>query len=186
MCTKHIFLFIYGSERFTADASWSHNYSSNWFVNTDGHWHQCTDCGLKKDEGAHTPDGNNVCTSCNFQLSTEETHQHSFSENISKDDKEHWYECSCGLKSEVESHEWSEGKCVICDAEDPNYTPDPPTDDPETPENPEKDPDSSDTDNTFNLFEYLLDNIAILLLIVFGIIVAILLLTLLIKDRWYY
>lgn len=171
-----------GTETFKADASWSHNYSGNWFINANNHWHQCADCGEKKDEAAHTPNSENVCTICNFQLSTEETHEHSFSKEISKDDKNHWYECSCGLRNEEEPHQWSEGKCTVCGAEDPDYTP--PVVDPETPD---KDPEQDPSDEgEFNLISYLLDNVWLLILIGLGLLMLIAFIVLLAKDRYFY
>lgn len=182
-----------GSEKFTADASWSHNYSSNWYVNTDTHWHQCADCGLKKDETEHIPDENKVCTSCNFQITTEPEHQHSFGDSLLNNDEEHWYECSCGLKNEVEAHQWSEGHCTVCGAEDKNYDPNPPVEDPEDPENkPEDDPETPDKgdedsgDAIINFMVYFVDNLALILLLLIGITMVILLMIILIRDRHYW
>jgi hypothetical protein len=99
-----------GKETFTADASWSHNFSENWFISADGHWHQCLDCGAKKDNAGHTPNGNNVCDKCQFVLSNDGTHYHSFGDSWSKNEDAHWHECSCGLKNDLELHNWNAGK----------------------------------------------------------------------------
>lgn len=99
-----------GSDKFTADASWSHDFSNDWFISADGHWHQCLDCGAKKDNAEHTPNGNNVCDKCQFVLSNDGTHYHSFGDAWVSNDDAHWHECSCGLKNDMELHNWDAGK----------------------------------------------------------------------------
>ena len=99
-----------GIEIFIEDASWSHNFSNNWFISADGHWHQCLDCGAKKDNVAHSPNANNVCGACQFVLSNDGAHYHSFSDAWSKNEDAHWHECSCGLKNDMELHNWNDGK----------------------------------------------------------------------------
>lgn len=37
-----------------------HTYGADWKTDTDSHWHECTDCGDKKDLAAHTPDDGTV------------------------------------------------------------------------------------------------------------------------------
>lgn len=98
-----------GTEKFTADASWSHNFSDNWFISADGHWHQCLDCGAKKDNALHTASANNVCGQCQFVLSNDGTHYHSFGNTWVSNNDAHWHECSCGLKNDMELHNWDNG-----------------------------------------------------------------------------
>ena len=97
-----------GSETFTADASWSHNFSDNWFISADGHWHQCLACGAKKDEANHTPNVNKTCEKCQF-VTSDEAHYHEFGSAWLSSDYAHWYECSCGLKENLELHNWNDG-----------------------------------------------------------------------------
>ena len=99
-----------GTNKFTADASWSHNFSNNWFISADGHWHQCLDCGAKKDNAAHSSSSDGVCSKCQFVLSNDGTHYHSFSETWSKNENAHWHECSCGIKDDLALHNWNDGK----------------------------------------------------------------------------
>lgn len=181
-----------GSEKFTADASWSHNYSGNWYVDTTSHWHQCADCGQKKDVAEHTPGEDNVCTCCNFTVTTQPEHQHAYDGEFHSDENGHWQECSCGLKSEVQAHNWSEGKCTVCEAEDPDYNPNPPAEDPENPDKePEKDPEDDKEASSgiigtiLSFFNYLLDHLAILILLLICIIMIIALFVIFVQDMRY-
>ena len=99
-----------GTEKFTSDASWSHNFSENWFISADGHWHQCIACGAKKDNASHSPNANNVCSKCQFVISNDGAHYHSFGDAWVSSNDAHWHECSCGLKDNLELHNWNEGK----------------------------------------------------------------------------
>ena len=173
-----------GTEKFTADASWSHKYSNNWYVSTTNHWHQCTNCGQKKDEAAHTPNSDDVCTSCNFLVSTEESHEHSFDGNMKTNGNEHWYECSCGLRKDVETHKWKDGKCEGCHALESDFTPDPPTSDPGTPEDkPDKNPPSSEEETGF--VGFLIDNFAILIIMAISITTTVVLFILVEREKRY-
>ncbi len=63
-----------------------HTYGTDWKTDTDSHWHECTDCGDKKDLAAHTPDDGTVtkeptkeetgiktykCKVCDYTMRTE-------------------------------------------------------------------------------------------------------------------
>ena len=98
-----------GSDKFTADASWSHNFAENLFISADGHWHQCFDCGEKKDFAEHVQNSNNTCDKCQFVLSNDGTHYHNFGETWLSSDDAHWHECSCGLKEDMALHKWDAG-----------------------------------------------------------------------------
>lgn len=98
-----------GSEKFTGDASWTHNFSNSWFVGASSHWHGCLDCGAKKDEGIHSPNADGVCGQCQFVLSNDGTHYHSFGNVWASNSDAHWHECSCGLKNDMELHNWNDG-----------------------------------------------------------------------------
>ena len=98
-----------GTQKFTADASWTHNFGSNWFVSTDGHWHQCIDCEAKKDFADHSKNVDGICSKCNFVIS-EQVHTHSFSDAWHQNADAHWHECSCGIKDNLELHNWDNGR----------------------------------------------------------------------------
>ncbi|MDE5856601.1 MAG: DUF285 domain-containing protein, partial [Anaeroplasmataceae bacterium] len=95
-----------------------HKYSEEWSNDETNHWHECL-CGLKKDEGIHTY-GDWVitqpatvetpglrkrnCTVCDHEQTEVIFHTHSYSEDWSSDDTNHWHECECGEKKDVTSH----------------------------------------------------------------------------------
>ena len=98
-----------GTEKFKADASWSHKYGDGWFISADGHWHQCIDCGAKKDFADHIKNSDGICSKCYFVIA-DDVHQHSFGSGWKKNDDAHWKECSCGLKDNLALHSWDAGK----------------------------------------------------------------------------
>ena len=105
-----------GTSKFTADASWSHNFSDYLYISESEHWYQCADCGAKKDQAGHKANSNNVCADCNFVVSGG-AHYHSFDNAWKNDSDAHWHECSCGLKNDLELHKWSDKKdstCLTC------------------------------------------------------------------------
>lgn len=94
-----------GSEKFSADASFSHNFSEAWMVGKDGHWHGCIDCGKKKDYAVHSGE---ICSACSFV--SDGGHVHSFGTTYKTDENGHWYECSCGEKSGLALHTYDDGE----------------------------------------------------------------------------
>ena len=97
-----------GSEKFTGDASWTHNFGETWFVGATGHWHGCTDCGAKKDYATHSiTDG--LCVDCFFVMENAEEHVHSYSTALKGDGTGHWYECICGDKKSYALHNFDNG-----------------------------------------------------------------------------
>ena len=87
-----------------------HSYAGFWSNNETQHWHQCANCGNKKDVANH----NFVlrmdstyhayqCTVCNY---TKNKEKHNFVKKY--DDTTHWDQCSgCGLMSTKNSHTWT-------------------------------------------------------------------------------
>ena len=98
-----------GTEKFKADASWSHKYGDGWFISAEGHWHQCIDCGAKKDFADHIKNSDGICSKCYFVIA-DDVHQHSFGGDWKKSEDAHWHECSCGLKDGLALHNWDGGK----------------------------------------------------------------------------
>ena len=123
-----------------------------WHADETNHWKTCS-CGQKSYEGAHTfgswvvdepateteaGSKHAVCTECGYRIeetipATGGSHQHEFSDRWYGDEQEHWHECACGEKSDVEAHtpsQWitdvpatenSEGsrykQCTVCGRE---------------------------------------------------------------------
>ena len=123
-----------------------------WQQDETNHWKTCS-CGQKSYEGAHTfgswvvdepateteaGSKHAVCTECGYRIeetipATGGSHQHEFSDRWYGDEQEHWHECACGEKSDVEAHtpsQWitdvpatenSEGsrykQCTVCGRE---------------------------------------------------------------------
>ncbi len=108
----------------------AHNYKTEWSEDKNNHWHECSVCGNKKDEAAHTPGAAatetkpQVCTVCNYEITPATGHMHSFNRK-STDAKYlksaatctkkavYYYSCSCGEKStetfesgETLAHAW--------------------------------------------------------------------------------
>ena len=77
----------------------------------------CQDCGELLEKGMEIP----------------QLHRHEFSEEWSKNEDSHWHDCECGEKSDEEEHTFENGKCTVCETEDPNYEVTPPEDEEVTP-----------------------------------------------------
>ncbi len=71
----------------------------------------CTQCGVKQpvtDNGKDEPETQPAA------------HEHSYGE-WKYDKTNHWRECACGERIEVNAHTYKDGKCTVCKAVDPNY-----------------------------------------------------------------
>ena len=104
-----------------------HSYSEEWSSDENNHWHAC-ECGAKADTAAHTygewsvtkeatetetGSRERTCTVCDY-MQTETIpvieHEHSYSEEWSSDENNHWHACECGAKADTAAHtygEWS-------------------------------------------------------------------------------
>lgn len=60
----------------------AHDYSEEWSYDTNGHWHECQNCGDKHDEAAHisggaaTEEKAEVCTVCGYVIAPPIAHTH--------------------------------------------------------------------------------------------------------------
>lgn len=84
------------------------------------HFKQCSGCGNKIENAAHTPGPkatettNQVCTVCDRVLQPMGAHKHSFPEQWSGDEADHWHACTeCMGKGDVAAHEYDD----LCDAD---------------------------------------------------------------------
>ena len=111
----------------------THIYSEEWSSDENNHWHAC-ECGAKADTAAHTygewsvtkeatetetGSRERTCTVCDY-MQTETIpvieHEHSYSEEWSSDENNHWHACECGAKADTAAHtygEWSVTKEAI-------------------------------------------------------------------------
>ena len=108
----------------------AHNYKATWSTDSAKHWHECSVCGNKKDEAAHTPGAAatetmpQTCTTCGYVIKEAIGHVHSYTEK-NTDAKYlksaatctakavYYYSCSCGEKGtetfesgETLAHTW--------------------------------------------------------------------------------
>lgn len=102
-----------GTEKFSADASWSHSFSEKLMIDNVGHWYGCSDCGEKKSYSNHTLKSG-ICSTCNF-VSTQGApeHVHAYAPSWVADATGHWHECSCGEKKDFAAHTGT-GSCSLC------------------------------------------------------------------------
>ena len=103
-----------------------HTYSNEWSSDDTYHWHTstCEHEGLIKNKAEHSFNEDNICTECNYkkksQPQTPDTHEHTFSDEWSKDETHHWHSATCehiDLVKDKERHDFDNYKCVICDYE---------------------------------------------------------------------
>ncbi len=102
-----------------------HTYADTWSTDNNSHWKNYT-CGCtgKGYEQKHTfdynDDGDEVCTICGYNCTTE-NHEHQFSDEWSYDSDEHWHSAICGHDDEVTNvgeHVDDDGDdvCDVCGA----------------------------------------------------------------------
>ena len=119
-----------GTETFESGELAAHNYKTEWSYDSGKHWHECSVCGNKKDEAAHTPGAAatettpQTCTTCGYVIKEAIGHVHSYIEK-NTDAKYlksaatctakavYYYSCSCGEKGtatfesgETLAHTW--------------------------------------------------------------------------------
>ena len=85
-----------------------HTPSEEWASDEVGHWHPCTVCQEKVEEALHSGDLNVVepkCDVCEHAM----PHEHLYEEKWHSNVMEHYHECVCGERAEVQAHTWDEG-----------------------------------------------------------------------------
>lgn len=103
----------------------SHKYASAWSSDKNGHWHECSVCGNKKDSAKHTPgpaateQNAQLCTVCNYELAPAIGHVHEMSEEWITDDQYHWHRCqkknpSCYHVEDKAEHDYDNDCDVSC------------------------------------------------------------------------
>lgn len=89
----------------------SHDFSDEWVRTNLVHYHECSKCEELADVANHTPgaepteDTPQTCTVCGYVIKPPLGHEHNFDTSVYKtDEKNHWYECACGDRTEVNEH----------------------------------------------------------------------------------
>lgn len=111
----------------------AHQFASEWSTDESNHWHVCTVCGAEEDKAAHTKNGGVVtteptettegertftCTVCDYtwtEVIPAIGHQHSFSDQWSSDETNHWHACS-GCVEQIEKAAHSFGDWTVTTA----------------------------------------------------------------------
>lgn len=96
-----------------------------WKSDGTNHWHECTVCGHKEGEAAHTPGAaatdteGQECTECGYELQPPLGHQ--YSSEWRHDGTNHWHQCTtpdCGSLDSYGKHVYDNAcdvKCNVCD-----------------------------------------------------------------------
>ena len=110
---------VCGAERTVA-----HKFSTAWSKNATQHWHACSICGAKSDEGSHYPgpaateEKAQYCLTCGLMMMPKKAHTHVYADSYSQDETEHWYACNgCEDRKSAEPHSYDnpcDPDCNIC------------------------------------------------------------------------
>ncbi len=91
----------------------SHLYGSSYLSDKNMHWRQCNLCGYKGYSENHIPGAAatetnpQICIICSFVIQPPLGHiTHNYSSQYQKNDSQHWYECSCGAKKNIQAHQY--------------------------------------------------------------------------------
>lgn len=123
-CTTPKTCYICGA---TEGEALGHDYATAWTKDGTNHWHTCTVCSVKVDEGKHTPGAPatettaQTCTACGYIITPAFNHTHNFATTWTTDDINHWHTCDgCEEQADLAVHCWYNGLCAICSMSDPN------------------------------------------------------------------
>ncbi len=111
-----------------------HDFSGKHLADSDGHWHECKDCGATDEKLAHTPEEDDgdclsaiVCSACGYET-TKGQLIHDFNNANLYDESKHWHKCArCEVTAAKYDHAFtvlvSDGthhwhKCEECEAID--------------------------------------------------------------------
>lgn len=93
----------------------AHKFSAGWDYNSTKHWHPCTLCGAKSDEGSHYPgpaateDKDQICLTCGKVMTKKRSHTHEASTQWESDETGHWHACKdCDEKLDFAAHKFDE------------------------------------------------------------------------------
>ena len=103
------------------DPTHQHTFAQEWSSNRSEHWHAAT-CGHKvtSDRAAHNFGTDDVCDTCGYTKgqggSDAPTHQHTFAEQWSINDAEHWHAATCNhdVTADNAAHTLVNNVCSVC------------------------------------------------------------------------
>lgn len=89
----------------------THTMGSEWCMDDNNHWHQCTGCSYIENEAGHryTDNCDETCDECGYAR----TAPHNFGWKFNGE--EHWKECTCGVADgNFAPHTLENGVCSVC------------------------------------------------------------------------
>ena len=102
----------------------AHLFGSTYVNDEDSHWRQCVECGYNGYIENHIPGTPATekypqrCIVCEFVIQPPLGHTtHNYSTEYKKDSNQHWYECECGVKKDIEVHKYDndcDSSCNTC------------------------------------------------------------------------
>lgn len=117
---KHVCL-ICKEEKIVTVPATGHKDMDVWKSDGTNHWHECSVCGHKEDETAHTPGTaptdteGQVCTECGYEIQPPLGHQ--YSSEWRQDGTNHWHQCTtpgCGSLSDYGKHVYTDACDITC------------------------------------------------------------------------
>lgn len=108
------------------DESHEHTFAEEWSFDKENHWHAatCKHRGAVADKAPHADENNDgACDVCG----TMGDHEHTYDENWSSDEKDHWHKPTCGhdidpVDKGEHVDEDNDGNCDVCGWFDKNHT----------------------------------------------------------------
>ena len=109
-----------------------HTFTTVWSKGYEGHWHECTKCGEKKDFAKHTAgpaateEKDQVCTVCSYVITAKKEHKHSYESEWTSDKTGHWHACTgrtCDVEKDFAAHNYDDecdSDCNTCGYEREN------------------------------------------------------------------
>ena len=97
-----------------------HSYNETWAKDSTNHWHECTVCHIEKSDMAeHTPgaaateSAPQICTVCEYVITPAIGHSHTYEEDWSYTETNHWHKCTgCEEKADEGTHSGGTATCT--------------------------------------------------------------------------
>ena len=100
-----------------------HTLDSKLFSDSKAHWYVCMTCNAIVNKTAHKPGAPatetsaQICTECGYIICGPLGHTHNYGSTAKFDSINHWFECACGHKTNVNIHADTNNdkKCDVCE-----------------------------------------------------------------------